>query len=60
MKKNQDLNNWATGWVDWNLCLNMGGGPNWQNNYVDAAIIVNAAADEFYKNPMYYALGHFR
>lgn len=29
------------------------------NNFVDAAIIVNEEADEFYKQPMFYALGHF-
>uniref|UniRef100_A0A915EQY5 Glucosylceramidase n=1 Tax=Ditylenchus dipsaci TaxID=166011 RepID=A0A915EQY5_9BILA len=27
-------------------------------NFVDAPIIVNATADEFYKQPMYYFLGH--
>ena len=37
----------------------MDGGPNWANNFVDAPIIVNAAQDEFYKNPMYYAMAHF-
>jgi len=28
-------------------------------NYVDSPIIVNAKADEFYKQPMFYALAHF-
>lgn len=28
------------------------------DNFVDAPIIVNATADEFYKQPMYYALAH--
>lgn len=56
----QNLNHWMSGWTDWNLCLDMGGGPNWVNNYVDAPILVNATADEFYKQPMYYALGHIR
>jgi len=55
----EDLNNWSTGWVDWNLALDPTGGPNWSQNFVDAAIIVNATADEFYKQPMYYALGHY-
>ncbi|XP_042239573.1 lysosomal acid glucosylceramidase-like [Homarus americanus] len=54
-----DMNHWVTGWVDWNLALNMGGGPNWANNFVDSPIIVNQEMDEFYKNPMFYALGHF-
>jgi glucosylceramidase len=49
----------VTGWIDWNFALDMGGGPNWANNFVDSAVIVNAKAQEFYKQPMFYALGHF-
>ncbi|KAJ9573852.1 hypothetical protein L9F63_008776 [Diploptera punctata] len=55
----QVTNNWVTGWVDWNIALDPQGGPNWANNFVDAPIIVNATADEFYKQPMYYVLAHF-
>jgi len=55
----ENLNHWSTGWTDWNLALSMSGGPNWANNFVDAPIIVNPEKDEFYKNPMYYGLGHF-
>ncbi|CAG2067465.1 unnamed protein product, partial [Timema podura] len=54
-----DMNHWVSGWVDWNLALDLTGGPNWARNFVDAAVIVNATADEFYKQPMFYALGHF-
>ncbi|KAH7730962.1 O-Glycosyl hydrolase family 30 protein [Aphelenchoides avenae] len=35
------------------------GGPTFVGNYLDASIIVNNTADEFYKQPQYYALGHF-
>lgn len=56
----QNLQNWVTGWTDWNIALNMSGGPNWVNNNVDSPIIVNEKAQEFYKQPMYYAMGHFR
>ena len=45
--------------MDWNLALNMEGGPTYINNTVDSPIIVNAAAGEFYKQPMFYAMGHF-
>jgi glucosylceramidase len=55
----QDLNHYTTGWVDWNIALDMEGGPNWVNNFVDAPIIINATAYEFYKQPFFYALGHF-
>ncbi|XP_044747412.1 lysosomal acid glucosylceramidase-like [Coccinella septempunctata] len=55
----ENLNNWVTGWVDWNLALDTKGGPTYINNHIDAAIIVNATAGEFYKQPMYYAISHF-
>lgn len=56
----ENLENWAIGWTDWNLALNEEGGPNWARNFVDAPIIVNATSDEFYKQPMFYVLAHFR
>ena len=55
-----DLNHHFIGWTDWNLCLDEKGGPNWANNFVDSPIIVNRKAQEFYKQPMFYAMGHFR
>lgn len=55
----QDLNHWVTGWVDWNIALDMNGGPNWVSNFVDSPIIVDAELARFYKQPMYYAMGHF-
>lgn len=54
----EDLTHWASGWTDWNLALNIHGGPNWAKNFVDSSIIVNATAKEFYKQPTYYALAH--
>ena len=55
----EDLNRGVSGWIDWNMALNMQGGPSWAKNLVDSPIIVNANANEFYKQPMYYALAHF-
>ncbi|KAJ3647979.1 hypothetical protein Zmor_019820 [Zophobas morio] len=55
----QDVQNWVTGWVDWNMALNLQGGPTYIKNFVDSPIIVNSSAGEFYKQPMFYALGHF-
>ena len=53
-------NSMAAGWVDWNLFLNTDGAPNWANNEVDAPILVDAQnGAEFYKQPMYYIIGHF-
>ncbi|KAI6190753.1 Glucosylceramidase [Aphelenchoides bicaudatus] len=53
------LLNGANGWTDWNIWLDTQGGPNWVGNFVDSPIIVNATADEFYKQPMYFVMGHF-
>ena len=55
----QDLEHGVSGWVDWNMALDMQGGPNWVNNFADSPIIVNAERDEFYKQPMFYAMAHF-
>lgn len=55
----EDLLHWTTGWVDWNLALDVVGGPNWVKNFVDSPIIVNATGQEFYRQPTYYALAHF-
>ncbi|KAF1331300.1 Glycosyl hydrolase family 30 protein, partial [Globisporangium splendens] len=55
-----DLANYATGWTDWNLVLNTQGGPTWVDNNVDAPILVDEVGKkEFYKQPMYYVMGHF-
>ena len=53
------LNNWGVGWVDWNIVLNLQGGPNWANNFDNSPIITNSTGDEFYKQPMYYHMAHF-
>ncbi|XP_065322963.1 lysosomal acid glucosylceramidase-like [Gordionus sp. m RMFG-2023] len=55
----QGLTNWLSGWTDWNIMLNLNGGPNWVGNFVDSPVIFNVAKDEFYKQPMFYFLGHF-
>lgn len=55
----QDLNHNVVGWIDWNICLNAQGGPNWVGNFVDSPIIVYPEKGEFVKQPMFYAIGHF-
>ncbi|XP_068623859.1 lysosomal acid glucosylceramidase-like [Battus philenor] len=54
----EDLLNDVAGWIDWNMCLDMQGGPNWAKNFVDSPIIVDAKKKEFYKQPMFFAMGH--
>ena len=56
----QNLNNHVTGWTDWNLALDLEGGPSWVKNYVDSPIIVDGSQGVFYKQPMFYHMGHFR
>ncbi|XP_048476442.1 lysosomal acid glucosylceramidase-like [Rhincodon typus] len=55
----QNLNNHVTGWTDWNIALNLQGGPNWVKNFADSPVIVNSHQDTFYKQPMFYHMAHF-
>jgi glucosylceramidase len=55
-----DLENWASGWVDWNLVLDPQGGPNHVQNFVDSPIIVDVHdKNRFWKQPMFYHMAHF-
>lgn len=54
-----DLNNWAVGWVDWNMLLDMKGGPNHLNNYCDAPIVGDAVNQKVHLQPPYWYMGHF-
>lgn len=53
------MNHHVVGWIDWNLALNPHGGPNWVDNFVDSPILVFGDDDEFIKQPIFYAMGHF-
>ncbi|XP_056409090.1 lysosomal acid glucosylceramidase [Hyla sarda] len=55
----EDLNYYVTGWTDWNLVLDMSGGPTWVGNNVDSPIIVDVGEDVFYKQPTFYHMAHF-
>lgn len=54
----ENLRAGSVGWLDWNLALNMSGGPTWSHNYLDSAILVDTEREAYYRQPMYYALGH--
>lgn len=54
-----DLNNHISGWTDWNVVLDLSGGPNWAGNRHDAPIIVDTDTNTYWKNPMFYHMGHF-
>ncbi|XP_075213714.1 putative glucosylceramidase 4 [Lycorma delicatula] len=56
----ENLQHWVTTYTDWNLALDLDGGPNILPNLTcDASIIINKTANEFYKQPLHYVLGHF-
>lgn len=46
------------GYTDWNMMLNMKGGPSIVFP-ADAGVIANAENQEFYKQPIFYMFGHF-
>ena len=54
-----DLNNWVSGWVYWNVLLDEQGGPNHVGNFCMAPIIGNTKTGELtYMNSFYY-IAHF-
>lgn len=55
----EDLNHYTNSWIDWNLALDMNGGPNWSKNFADAPIIIDFANNNYIRQPMFYALAHF-
>ena len=54
-----DLNRWTVGWIDWNLLLDMQGGPNHVGNLCSAPILADAATDTLHHQSSYFYLGHF-
>lgn len=56
-----DLNNWANGWVFWNLILDQGNGPRHAGGIWGRSTIVNADLDSgtISFNPPHYVFGQF-
>lgn len=44
--------------MDWNLALDVNGGPS-RSYDIDGAVIINQTGAEFYKQPIFYGMGHF-
>ena len=53
------LNHWLTGFCDWNIVLDLIGGPNHVNNFAAAPVMVDYANDIIYYTPYYYVLKQF-
>lgn len=54
-----DLNDWATGWTDWNLLVDEKGGPNHVGNYCFAPLVGDTRNGTLHYMNSYYYLGHF-
>lgn len=54
-----DLNNFAQGWLDWNLLVDASGGPNHVGNVCDAPLVAAADFNSIHIQPKYYYFGHF-
>ena len=55
-----DINNWAQGWIDWNLLVDSKGGPNHQGNVCDAPLVTNVNFTDINVQPKYYYFGQIR
>ena len=54
-----DLNNGSEGYIDWNLSLNMQGGPNHVGNFCEAPLLIDGDNNEIKYMPSYFCIGHF-
>jgi glucosylceramidase len=55
----KDLNRWTVGWTDWNLLLDMEGGPNHVGNLCSAPILADAKTGKPHYHSSYFYMGHF-
>ncbi|HEV2693936.1 MAG TPA: glycoside hydrolase family 30 protein [Verrucomicrobiae bacterium] len=54
-----DFNNGAVGWTDWNVLLDMTGGPNHVNNFCFAPVHADTTTGQLYYLNSYQYIGHF-
>jgi glucosylceramidase len=54
----EDLNHWATGWIDWNLLLDRRGGPNHKSNYCIAPLMADLEKGTLQYHNSYCYIGH--
>ena len=53
------LNNWVTGFIDWNVVLDKDGGPNHVGNFCGAPVMIDLENKDIYYTPVYTVLKHF-
>lgn len=54
-----DLGNGVCGWIDWNIALDMRGGPNHVGNFCDAPVLVDTDSGVATYQPSFHAVAHF-
>jgi glucosylceramidase len=53
------LNNGCHAWIDWNIALDLSGGPNHVGNLCDAPVLVDTEKGRAYYQSSFYYIGHF-
>ncbi len=53
------LDNWVSGWIDWNVVLDRNGGPNHVGNFCGAPIMIDTDTGQVYYTPIYHVLAQF-
>ena len=53
------INNWMTGFIDWNVVLDKDSGPNHVGNFCGAPVMIDVENEEIYYTPVYHVLKHF-
>lgn len=54
-----DLRNWVCGWIDWNIALDLKGGPNHVGNFCDAPVLVDTAKGTVLYQTSFDYIAHF-
>lgn len=53
------INNWMTGFIDWNAVLDKNGGPNHVGNFCGAPVMIDIENQYVYYTPVFDVLKHF-
>ncbi|HWA88242.1 MAG TPA: glycoside hydrolase family 30 protein [Opitutus sp.] len=54
-----DFRNWVCGWIDWNIALDLRGGPNHVGNFCDAPVLVDLAKGAVHYQSSFYYIAQF-
>ncbi len=54
-----DFRNWVCGWIDWNIALDLRGGPNHVGNFCDSPVLVDPVHGTVHYQSSFYYIAHF-